>query len=41
MTGHDRPSVGSTSSSTQGVGVQRVNRTGFNRPEVYVIDDWR
>jgi hypothetical protein len=25
----------------QGVAMQRPNAEGFNRPDVYVIDDWR
>ncbi len=25
----------------QGVAMQRANRTGFDRPDVFVIDDWR
>lgn len=25
----------------QGVAMQRPNEPGFNRPDAYVIDDWR
>jgi hypothetical protein len=27
--------------TTQGVAMQRPHADGFNRPDAYVIDDWR